>query len=269
MGGTADPAVLTQWLLWETTRQRVPANQFTGIFDGYILDTDITNKELALGYCRVTVPSYSPTFALGPCKYPGNLAPPNGTPCSVGFVAQQINSQPSVTVRVLGFYGFGPTGGSSPTGIVGPTGLGASLILMGGSQGPTGLVGSTGPTGPTGVMGPTGPTGTTGTTGSTGTTGTTGPTGPTYTPPAPSGLSSSQSLAMSGVAQRLVNATAQVGVAFLSATTNAHPIYISTSSVSTSSGALYPGQGIALPATNANQLYALGTSGDELNYWVA
>lgn len=74
---------------------------------------------------------------------------------------------------------------------------------------------------------------------------------------------------MNGSAQQLANSAMNIGVALLSDPNNAHPIYISDSTVSTNSAYISPGQGVVLPVANANAIYALGTARDVLSYWGA
>ena len=108
---TTDPNTILQWQLTQIGGGvRTPTQQFPGVLDAYILDTDATNATLAAGTCRVVVPTYEPNTAIGPCVYPGATAPPNSTPCTVGFVMPQANSVQSVEVRVLALLGWGGGG---------------------------------------------------------------------------------------------------------------------------------------------------------------
>ena len=115
---TTDSNTILQWKLARDGTgggQRTAAEQFRGIYDGHILDTDATNPTLLKpGTCRVVIPSYDGNTAIGPCAYPGTTAPPNNTPVTVGFIAPVANSDTSaITVRVLAFIGWG--GGGSGT----------------------------------------------------------------------------------------------------------------------------------------------------------
>ncbi len=113
-----DPNVINQFLQGLVTGggvMRTPAEQFSGIFDAKILDTDHTNANLPAGNCRVTVPAYNSTIAFGPILYPGNVAPPDGTLCEVGFITPVPGSTSATSVRVLSLYGVGSAGdGLSP-----------------------------------------------------------------------------------------------------------------------------------------------------------
>lgn len=80
----------------------------------------------------------------------------------------------------------------------------------------------------------------------------------------------SYGLTISGSSQQLQNVATSTGVALLAATTNTAVIRIAGSNaVGSGNGGIYPGQGIVLPVTNADQLYVIGTSGDQLSYWEA
>ena len=107
---------------------RTPTQQFTGVHDGYILDTDVTNPTInnAPNLCRVVLPvtfnheqggssGFSGEYAIGPCAYPGSTAPPNGTKCIVGFVATQPSSDSSIDARVLAFVGWQAASASTDT----------------------------------------------------------------------------------------------------------------------------------------------------------
>jgi hypothetical protein len=138
---TTDPNTLIQQDIYNTNGGiRVPAQQFVGIHDAYILDTYATNPSINKqpGLCRVVLPvtfshtgsasgllgisGYSNEFALGPCVYPGNAIPPDRTQCLVGFIATQPNTDSSIDVRVLSFIGWS---GSSSVDTLSP------FLLMG------------------------------------------------------------------------------------------------------------------------------------------
>ena len=117
---TTDPSTLIQQQLYDTAGGiRTSAQQFIGVHDGVILDTDATNPKLNTqpNTCRVVLPvtvqhpqggtsGFADYFALGPCSYPGQTPPPDGTKCVVGFVATQPNSDSSIDARVLSFVGW-------------------------------------------------------------------------------------------------------------------------------------------------------------------
>lgn len=117
---TTDPNTILQWqLLQNAGGIRTPTQQFSGIHDGYILDTYATNPGLNKqpGYCRVVVPitvnhaeggtsGYDHQYAIGPGPYPGTAVPPDGTACVVGFIQTQSNSDSSIDARVLAFVGW-------------------------------------------------------------------------------------------------------------------------------------------------------------------
>lgn len=124
---TTDPATILQWQIARGAHGggvRTPSEQFPGIYDAYILDTDVTNPTLltTAGTCRVVVPAYDGQVALGPCSYPGDTAPPDQTPVVVGFIAPQANSSSGIAVRVLALIGWG--GGGSGDGL-------SPFLLMG------------------------------------------------------------------------------------------------------------------------------------------
>ena len=134
---TNDPATIQQFLLRTGVGGvKTPTQQFPGVFDGYVFDTDATNSSLAAGTCRVIIPAYSGDMAMGPVIYPGLTAPPNLTKCTVGFIAPQAGGTAAVAARILTLLGVSENG---PTGSTGPTG-------------PSGGTGPTGYTGPTGTV---------------------------------------------------------------------------------------------------------------------
>ena len=99
---TTDPnTIIQQQLFLDTGGIRVPTQQFQGIYDATILDTDVTNPSLDPGMCRIVIPSLNPDTAFGPCSYPTFDAPENGQSCVVGFLYNTANTAPSIQVRIL------------------------------------------------------------------------------------------------------------------------------------------------------------------------
>jgi hypothetical protein len=108
---TQNPDIIQHMMYRQMLNQKTPVAPYKGIFDATVVDTSATNPTLPAGTCRVLVPNYANTQALGPVPYPGTVAPPNGTPCTVGFVNPQINTSTAIQVRVLALIGVG--GGST------------------------------------------------------------------------------------------------------------------------------------------------------------
>ena len=107
---TQNPDLLHHIQNRQTFNQKTPVAPFNGVFDALIVDTHTSNSTLPTGTCRVRVPSYAATQALGPVPYPGTTAPPNGTACVVSFVNPQINTSTAISVRVLSLTGVGGGG---------------------------------------------------------------------------------------------------------------------------------------------------------------
>ena len=109
--------------------------QFEGTYYGVVIQTDAsaTDGSITAGNMTITIPSLSGTQVWGPLPYPGTVAPPNNTLCSVSF---STNNTPIVH----SFVGFGGSGSQGPQG----------------SQGLNGAQGAQGPQGPQGVVGATG-----------------------------------------------------------------------------------------------------------------
>ncbi len=89
---------------------RTPVNQLSGIWDGTVYDSDVTNPSLPTGTMRVLIPAFSTNFYFSG-EYPGN-APANGAACVVGFITPTPNSQTGNQMRVLAFPGYSPAYGS-------------------------------------------------------------------------------------------------------------------------------------------------------------
>jgi len=112
--------------------------QTEGTYYGTVVQTDasVTDGSITAGNLTFTIPSYSGTQVWGPVPYPGSVAPPVGTSCTVTFTPQNVPV-------IHGFLGFGNgSGAQGPQGPQGPQGAQGSQGLQG-YQGPQGATPST------------------------------------------------------------------------------------------------------------------------------
>ncbi len=101
-GSSASTALQAQQLLF--FGKHVDATQVSGIFYGYILQTDVStgvSGPIPSGMMTVHIPEFGPSHVSIPMPYPSSSAPPLGTQVAVGF---DSNDNP-VAIALYGFSG--------------------------------------------------------------------------------------------------------------------------------------------------------------------
>jgi hypothetical protein len=78
--------------------------QYSGIYYATVVQTDadvvsLSPPPISAGNMTIMIPALSGNYVWGPIPYPGTIAPPDGTTCTVGF---SNNNEPIV----LGFIGW-------------------------------------------------------------------------------------------------------------------------------------------------------------------